>query len=146
MKRILYVCTGNTCRSPMAQGLTNKYAKEHGLDISAISAGIFAEENLGISENANKVLHKEGIDMSYHKARQITEGDIENASVIICMTRQHALAVVSIYPQSASKIHVIGKGGISDPYGGNEEMYRLCMESIKQYIPRVIELAEGKNE
>ena len=123
MKRILYVCTGNTCRSPIAQGLTNKYAKDNGLDISAVSAGIFPEENATISPNAYKVLLEEGIDMSYHRARKITEGDIDNANAVICMSKQHAYAVISIFPNSANKVYIMGENGIPDPYGGNLEMH-----------------------
>ncbi len=146
MKRILYVCTGNTCRSPIAQGLTNKYAKEQGLDISAVSAGIFPEENSAISQYAHMVLLEEGIDMSYHRARKITEGDIDNATVVICMSKQHAIAVVSIFPNCANKVYVMGENGISDPYGGNLEMYKFCKENIRKNIKWALKLAEDKHE
>lgn len=144
MKRILYICTGNTCRSPIAQGLTNKYAKEHNLDITALSAGIFPEEGVGLSANAHKTLLIEGIDMSYHKARKVTEGDIANSCVIICMSKQHAFAVVSIFPNATDKVYVMGKDGIADPYGGNIDMYNYCKERIKKYIPWAIELTENR--
>ena len=144
MKRILYVCTGNTCRSPIAQGLTNKYAKENGLDISAVSAGLFPEENASISQNALKVLQAEGIDMSYHRARKITEGDIDNANAVICMSKQHAYAVISIFPNAASKVYIMGGNGIAD-YGGNIDMYEYCKENIKKNIKWAVSLLEEKN-
>ncbi len=144
MKCILYVCTGNTCRSPMAQGYTMKYAKEHGLDLLTLSAGIFPDGD-SVAENAGTVLKEEGIDMSFHKPRQINQTDIEKADLIVCMSKQHAYAVVSIYPSAADKICIMGKNGIPDPYGGDYNLYKTCFEEIKKQVPRlVIDLFEVK--
>lgn len=137
MKCILYVCTGNTCRSPMAQGLTMKYAKDNGLELLVLSAGIFPDGD-SISEIAKKVLMEEGIDMSFHKPRKINQTDADKADLIVCMSKQHAYALISIFPNTADKIVIMGKNGISDPFGGDYYMYKTCLEEIKKQIPHII--------
>ena len=128
----------------MAQGLTMQYAKENGLDLLAISAGIFPEGER-ISENAAQVLSEEGIDMSFHKPRKLNQTDIDKADIVVCMSKQHAYAIVSIFPAAADKIKIMGKNGIPDPYGGDYNLYKTCMLEIKNQIPRlVIDLLEVK--
>lgn len=136
MKRVLFVCTGNTCRSPMAQGLMNQFAQQHGLDVQATSAGIAADESEPISKNAALSLEEEGIDMSYHRARQLCKNDISNANAIFCMTRNHMLAVLSLYPESTEKLYLFEEE-IGDPFGGGIEMYRRCRDEIATQIPYV---------
>ncbi len=142
MKRVLFVCTGNTCRSPMAQGLMNQYAHKHGLDIQATSAGVVAEDGAPISDNAAAALSEEGIDMSYHRARQLTENDIDNANVIFCMGENHVTAVAAIYAKSMDKIFLLS-GGIEDPFGGDLDMYRMCREKIRNGLKQVVETVRG---
>ena len=144
MKCILYVCTGNTCRSPMAQGLTMKYAEDHGLELLVLSAGIFPDGER-IADNAAAVLKEKGIDMSFHKPRKLNQTDVDNADLIVCMSKQHAYAVVSIYPSAANKIKIMGKNGIPDPFGGDYGLYKNCLDLINDQIPRiVIDLLEVK--
>jgi protein-tyrosine-phosphatase len=139
MKRVLFVCTGNTCRSPMAQGLMNQLSHKKGLDIQATSAGIAASEGMMISGNALDALGEEGIDMSYHRARQLTANDISNANIIFCMTDAHTATVAAIYPQAMDKLYTLGRG-ISDPFGGDLDMYRMCRDNIKAELANVIKM------
>ncbi len=139
MKRVLFVCTGNTCRSPMAQGLMNQYAHKMGLDIQATSAGIAVNEGMLISANAMDAMNEEGIDMSYHRARQLTANDISNANAIFCMTDAHVATVAAIYPQAMDKLYVLGRG-IGDPFGGDLDMYCLCRDQIKAELPGVAQV------
>ena len=141
MKRILFICTGNTCRSPMAQGLMNQYAHRKGLDIQATSAGIAVSENTLISSNALLALEEEKIDMSYHHARQLTANDISNANAIFCMTDSHVTTVAAIYPQAMDKVYMIGRG-ITDPFGGDLDMYRICRDQIKAELPHIVKVLE----
>ena len=142
MKRVLFICTGNTCRSPMAQGLMNQLSHKKGYTIQATSAGIAAHDGMLISANAMDAMQEEGIDMSYHRARQVTGNDIDNATAVFCMTDAHAATVAAIYPQAMDKIYVLGRG-ISDPFGGDLDMYRMCRDQIKAELPSVIKVLEN---
>lgn len=142
MKRVLFVCTGNTCRSPMAQGLLNHLANEEKLSVQATSAGLAADGD-PISPNALAVLREIGIDMSYHRSRFLNENDIENANAVFCMTQSQLLTVVSIYPSCADRLYLLG-GGIEDPFGGNLDIYRACRDKIRDALPEVLK-ALGEN-
>ena len=83
---ILFVCTGNTCRSAMAAAIMDKIAVENDLDVFIESAGIFAEDGQGASENAIKALMKYGIDLSGHRTQPVTEDLIKQCDLILTMT------------------------------------------------------------
>ena len=88
MRKILFVCTGNTCRSPMAEGIFNKLAEERGFDAIASSAGIFVTEE-NVSENSLIVCEENDIDISSHTPSQITADMINSADIILTMTNSH---------------------------------------------------------
>jgi len=137
MKNILFVGMGNSCRSPIAQGLTIKYVEENNLSINVISAGLFPDSD-SVSQYALDVLNDEGIDLSFHTPRQINRNDIQLADKVVCMSDKFAIPLIEIYPECADKIEIIGNSGISDPYGGNIDMFKNCLIEIKKYIPRIV--------
>ena len=142
MKRVLFVCTGNTCRSPMAQGLMNQMSHRKGYDIQATSAGIAAHDGMLISANAMDAMQEEGVDMSYHRARQVNKNDVDNSTAIFCMTDAHAATLAAIYPHAMDKIYVLGRG-IDDPFGGDLDMYRMCRDQIKAELLSVVRTMES---
>ena len=135
MKKVLFVCTGNTCRSPMAQGLCNKIAKNLNLDIEAQSAGVATISGLPVSENAKAVCREYGVDISNYRTKYIEDIDLSQFDRIYVMSNSHKDALI-YKGADKNKITVLaeGKGGISDPYGGDLEVYRKCRDELYSAI------------
>lgn len=141
---ILFVCTGNTCRSPMAKILLEKMADERGLYVNVKSRGIMANSQDGISRGTYAVLLKEGIDSSYHKARSLEEKDIEEADKLFTMTQTQALSLKARYPNYAEKIEPISNKDVIDPFGGSLQDYENTLESMKSILEDVLDKIEGE--
>ena len=131
MKRVVFVCTGNTCRSPMAEGYL-KSVKDKGYEI--ISRGLSADGSPAATNSVNAMLEK-GIDITGHVSRQMTYEDAEKADVIVCMSASHA-DILEALGIDKLKIFVLG---INDPYGGDMDTYRACRDEIFGTIDELIE-------
>lgn len=139
MRTILFVCTGNTCRSPMAAAIFNKMAKDMGIDdVRAESAGLAVMPGEPASKNAITAAGEVGADLSEHSARQVTREIIDGCEAVYAMSQAHANMLKESYPDSADKISVLAEG-IPDPFGGDLETYRYCRDTILKAVKNIIE-------
>ena len=137
MKQLLFVCSGNTCRSPMAEGIFNALAAE--LGISAVSCGISAINAMPAADNAIKAAFKYGADLSGHRSKPMYEKLLKNASGIYCMTAGHRTVLTSLYPEYAHLIQTIGDCDIEDPFGGSLADYERAAARIHGFLTKLIE-------
>lgn len=133
MKKILFVCTGNTCRSPMAEAIFNAAAPG---GFCAFSAGIAAPCGKPVSENSVSALKEIGIQTN-HKSVPVTKELLEDYDYIVGMTGNHANKLIADYPDFTEKIFAF-PFDVGDPYGCDLAVYRKCREQIQHGIDMII--------
>ena len=142
MKKVVFVCTGNTCRSPMAEAVFNNEAGSRNIDIRAYSCGIYADGISSISKNAQKALANSGIS-SNHVSCIINKEILKDADYIFGMTQNHAAAIKNLYPEYSDKIYSLPID-ISDPFGADLDIYQNCLEQIKTAINIILDKSGDK--
>ena len=136
---ILFVCTGNTCRSPMACAL----ARAAGVD--AQSAGLYACEGAPASPQAVRAVGLYGADLTGHRARTVNEAMLRKADAVWVMTEGHEAALNGMFPAYAGKVNVLWPP-IPDPYGGGDRGYAVCAQRLLEAMRRAEILPrEGNN-
>ena len=149
MNTVLMVCTGNICRSPMAEALLQKYwlAEKRSLELAVASAGIYATDGNPATPEVQQVLwEEEGIDVSRHRARQINAEMIRDTDLFLVMTREHAWYLQKMEPDAAARIRLLkefagitgGSLDVPDPYGGGIKIYRRSLQEIREAIMQSI--------
>ncbi len=141
--RILFVCTGNTCRSPMAAGLARKMiAQRRQCEVSKLadlcvlveSAGTFGGGG-GVSPHASTVMSRRGIDLADHVSSALSEERIRQADFIFTMTEAHLGAVSRLVPSAGNRAALLLEGrDVADPIGGSEEDYERCAQLIEKGV------------
>ena len=127
METIIFVCTGNTCRSPMAEGLFRAHNGEEK-----------TENGLPASANAVAAAGERGADISAHRSQQLTAEMAENAKYLVCMTGSHYDRLCELFPDCADKIFTLLPEDISDPFGGDLATYRRSAAEIDKGVQAVI--------
>jgi protein-tyrosine-phosphatase len=135
-KWALFVCTGNTCRSAMAEQLFRYAVKKSGRErlLGARSCGVFACAGDDMPENAKAALKNLGVSVKKHKAKPVTLPLIKKSDLIVCMTASHKAAIINMSKAAESKCRTVSEltGGddVPDPYGGGAEVYLKTAEYL----------------
>ncbi|MDQ0189439.1 low molecular weight protein arginine phosphatase [Alicyclobacillus cycloheptanicus] len=155
--RILFVCTGNTCRSPMAALITKSRLKARGLPWSVKSAGVSAVAGVPISPEAAAALERRSIEVD-HVSQPLDEKLVSEADIILTMTAGHRQHVIRQFPQAADKTfellrYISDEGSqssagcdIVDPFGGTAEDYETCARKLEEAIDVLLNKLEANAE
>jgi len=144
--RVLFVCTGNICRSPMAEALARKLFQDRGRgDIVVASAGTSAGEGSPASEGAYLVGLEKGLDLADHAATFLTREVVQRADLVLAMSQQHLERAVLL--GGADKTHLLGTfagraledAEVEDPFGGTLEEYRATYDQLEGLMGDVVE-------
>ena len=142
---LLFVCSGNTCRSPLAEALARKIAERRGVEeLNVSSAGTNAWDNAPASDEALLVGMERGLDLTGHRARKLTPTIVSEADLIFVMTPGHLEPVKQM--GGRGKAHVIDEyasgvsdKGISDPFGGDLETYRQTADALEEELEKLFD-------
>jgi protein-tyrosine-phosphatase len=144
--RLLFVCTGNTCRSPLAEAIARREAIDRGLaDVDVASAGTSAWEGSPASDGALLVALERSLDLSAHRAQLLTRELVERHDVILAMGPHHAERAAALggdaktFLLSAFAANAPSERAISDPFGGDLEHYRETFAELQREIRRVFD-------
>jgi protein-tyrosine-phosphatase len=137
--RLLFVCGGNTCRSPLAAAVTRRLAAERGLRVVALSAGIAARSGSPASAEARAVAARRGCDLERHRARQVRPAQLAGCDGVLAMTRAHAAALRAMSPPAVqAPIRLLahcapwlGLDDIVDPWHADIAVYARTLELIE---------------
>jgi len=149
IKSVLFVCTGNLCRSPMAEGmLKDRLEKKKKTGVHVSSAGTWGLDGENAAAHAIAVCRDRGIDISEHKARRVTDGMIREGDLIVVMEFDHFHAILEMCPDADKKTRMLTQFGdgerhfyepVPDPYGRRKRQYVKCFEQMDKHLEVLFE-------
>lgn len=147
--KIMFICTGNICRSAMAHWLLKKKLEERNIkNVEVYSAGIYAVEGDTSTYEAIEVMEEYGVDLKKHRATKVQNSNIKDMDIILCMTLSHKRDLIYMYPELKEKIYTLKeyvkdeKNGVEirDPWGYDIVTYRFCASEIDACLDKLIEM------
>lgn len=148
--RVIFVCTGNTCRSPMAEFIFNSRKPADNAEVTAESRGLVVLFPEPYNPKVITVLKENGIDISSDGARQLEQEDFTEDTLILTMTKEHKRRILSDFENTGNVFSIgefVGEDeDIPDPYGGPIEAYAQCFINITYFVNRVIEILFNTEE
>lgn len=147
-KHVLFVCTGNTCRSPMAEAMFRQLLEERGLAhrVTVSSAGLAAFDGDGAAEGARRAMADRGLSLTEHRSRRVHSALVEEADLILAMTVSHRERLREAFPHKADRVYTLKEYGgtgdgsldVLDPFGQDDERYRSVAEEMWALLEQVL--------
>jgi protein-tyrosine-phosphatase len=151
--KIMFICTGNICRSAMAHWLMKKKLQEKNINnIDVYSSGIYAENGDTSTDEAIEVMEEYGVDLKQHRATLTTNSNIKEMDLILCMTTSHKQNLIQMYPNLTNKIYTLKEYvgmdeiNIQDPWGYGIATYRYCAAEIDTCLNKLIDKLSNSNK
>lgn len=149
MKKIVFICTGNICRSPMGHHYMQKRVIDKNICNNYLidSCGTYASTGDRATKNAIEAMKKYDVNMQNHRAKHITEIDLNKYDLIVCLTQNHKTHIALLYPSIQDRVFTLkeyvnpesGYKDIDDPWGLSMQVYEQCASEIVEYVDKLIE-------
>ena len=137
MKTIIFVCTGNTCRSPMAECMFRALVKQRGLENEwrILSAGTYAMSGAPASQGSLRAMQRRGLSLDGHRSQAVTRVLLDSADLVVGMGRSHIMQLRMMYPDCQTPMYAFDDPPVSDPYGGTDADYERAALDIQRQLP-----------
>lgn len=133
MTHILFLCTGNTCRSPMAKCLMEDLARKRNLPVTCDSAGLIALPGAPASPGAQRAMNTRSLSLRGHRAKRVQEQLLQNADIVLCMTPAHLREFMLRYPNYKGKAMTLSEP-VHDPFGGSDSLYEQTASQLEHLL------------
>ncbi|MGE5674888.1 MAG: low molecular weight protein arginine phosphatase [Mycobacterium leprae] len=146
IRRVLIVCSGNTCRSPMAAALLDKLWRQSNpaWELSIVSAGTSAYPGAEASQHALTAMQKRQIDLSGHRSRMVDDALLSSVDLVLTMTHRHKEHILNLMPELAGRVFAMGEYAgdnrdVPDPFGGSLSVYEETADAMARLLTKVVD-------